>query len=93
MTETGASDASRKTPRRQHPKSRAKVTNAMARGSLAWLDGKDRRGVVSRRIADIVGLITQDLGGLDALTETQRQIITRIATMAVWCETQDCKAA
>jgi hypothetical protein len=79
--------------RKRHKLGRSRVTNAMSRGSLVWIDGQDKRGPVPRRIADIVSLIISDLGGPAELTETPRQIVTRIATMAVWCETQDAQVA
>ena len=37
--------------------------------------------------------VTQDLGGPDKLSESQRQIIRRIASMSVWCEDQEVKLA
>jgi hypothetical protein len=37
--------------------------------------------------------VTSDLGGPAELTETQRQIIRRIASMSVWCESEEAKMA
>ena len=52
----------------------------------SWLDGNDKRGPVARRFRDLVHQVTQDLGGPEQLSENQRQIIRRIASMSVWCE-------
>lgn len=79
----------RRRPAERRPSARSKVTNAALSGSLAWLDGEDKRGPVPRRIADIIQLITTDLGGPTELSEGQRQVIQRIATMSVWCESQE----
>ena len=40
-----------------------------------------------------MALVTSDLGGLDQLSEGQRQIIRRIASMSVWCESEEAKMA
>src|SRR5690242_4393931 len=72
---------------------RSRVTNAVARGSVLWLDNVDKRGPVPRRFKDIIGLITADLGGPDVLSEAQRQIIRRIASLSVWCESQEARMA
>ena len=37
--------------------------------------------------------VTTDLGGPSELTEAQRQIIRRIASMSVWCESEEAKMA
>ena len=49
--------------------------------------------LVARRFRDLVHQVTQDLGGPDALSENQRQIIRRIASMSVWCESEEAKMA
>jgi hypothetical protein len=58
-----------------------------------WLDHVDKRGPVVRRFKDLVALVTADLGGPDHLSEAQRQIIRRIASMSVWCESEEAKMA
>lgn len=68
---------------------RSRVTNALLRGSIAWLDHVDKRGPVARRFKDLVALVTADLGGPTELSEGQRQIIRRIASLSVWCESKE----
>jgi hypothetical protein len=53
----------------------------------------DRRGPVARRFRDLVHQVTSDLGGAQELTENQRQIVRRIASMSVWCESQEADMA
>jgi hypothetical protein len=40
-----------------------------------------------------VSLVTSDLGGPTELSEAQRQIVRRIASLSVWCESQEAKMA
>ena len=72
---------------------RSRVTNAAARGSILWLDHTDKRGSVPRRFRDIVLQVTNDLGGPDLLSEAQRQIVKRIASLSIWCESMECRMA
>jgi hypothetical protein len=73
---------------------RSRVSNAVARGSIVWLDNTDKRGPLPRRFKDIVALVTGDLGSEPSqLSECQRQIIRRIASLSVWCESQEAKMA
>jgi hypothetical protein len=72
---------------------RSRVTNSAARGSIVWLDRIDKRGPVARRFKDLVALVTADLGGPTELSEGQRQMIRRIASMSVWCESEEAKMA
>jgi hypothetical protein len=60
-------------------------------GRCRW--ARASRGVVARRFRDIVGLVTSDLGGPEQLSENQRQIIRRIASMSVWCESVEAEMA
>ena len=71
----------------------SRVTNGVLRGSVIWLDNEDKRGPIPRRFKDIVGLVTADLGGADLLSECQRQLIRRIASLSVWCESQEARMA
>jgi hypothetical protein len=75
----------------KRPQSR--VTSLARRGVASWLDGGDKRGPVARRFRDLVALVTSDLGGPTELSEAQRQIIRRIASLAVWCESQEARMA
>ena len=77
----------------QPEKGRSRVTNAAARGSIVWLDHVDKRSPVVRRFKDLVSLVTSDLGGPTELSEAQRQIIRRIASLSVWCESQEARMA
>jgi hypothetical protein len=47
----------------------------------------------ARRFADILGEIIGDLGGLDRLSEGQRQLARRCATIAIECEKLEGAAA
>jgi hypothetical protein len=71
----------------------SRVSAKAAQGVTSWLDGNDKRGPVARRFRDLVHEVTTDLGGPGELTEAQRQIIRRIASMSVWCESEEAKMA
>ena len=71
----------------------SRVSAKAAQGVTSWLDNVDRRGLVARRFRDLAHEVTQDLGGPDQLSENQRQIIRRIASMSVWCESEEAKMA
>jgi hypothetical protein len=76
----------------KRPQSR--VTSLARHGVTSWLDGGDKRGPVARRFRDLVGLVTSDLASDPTeLSESQRQIIRRIASLSVWCESQEAKMA
>ncbi|MDM8167015.1 hypothetical protein [Roseovarius sp.] len=62
------------------------------RGSGAIvLAGVDGRSMMARRFREIVTGFEDDLGG--DLTEAQRQVIARAATLAVWCEDRETELA
>ena len=63
------------------PKGRSKVTN----GKQLFIDG-DARLKVSRRFRDVLASIATDLGGVDRLSEGQKQIARRCAMLSVQCE-------
>jgi hypothetical protein len=70
------------------PRLRSAVTNGArlhveAPGNTAW----------SRRFADVLGEIVGDLGGRDVLSEGQRQLARRCATIAIACERMEGEAA
>jgi hypothetical protein len=50
------------------------------------LAGVDQRSAAARRFRDVLINIYGDLGGLDLLSEGQRQLARRCATIAVACE-------
>jgi hypothetical protein len=63
------------------PRTRSAVTNGkrlhvVAPGDTAW----------ARRFRDVLANIASDLGGIDRLSEGQKQIARRCATLAIACE-------
>jgi hypothetical protein len=68
-------------------RSRSRVTNG--KSLFVEVDG---RGPWARRWRDIIAEITNDLGGSDLLSEGQKQLIRRAATIAVSCEKLEQKA-
>jgi hypothetical protein len=64
------------------------VTN----GKSLFIEKIDGRSPYARRWRDIVAEITNDLGGGDLLSEGQKQLIRRAATIAVSCERLEQKA-
>jgi hypothetical protein len=60
----------------QKPQGRSRVSN----GSTI-LPGVDGRSTWVRRLRDLMGLYLSDLGGEDAVSEAERSIIRRIATL------------
>jgi hypothetical protein len=69
-------------------RSRSRVTNGKS-----WFVEGDGRGPWARRWRDIIAEITNDLGGCDLLSEGQKQLIRRCATIALACERAEAKAA
>jgi hypothetical protein len=67
---------------------RSAVTNGKRLHVVAPGDGK-----WARRFADILAEIISDLGGADLLSEGQRQIARRCATIAIACERMEGEAA
>ena len=79
----------------QHPvcgmkrgKGRSRVTNGSKLLPLA-----DGRSVTARRFRDLYEEIAADLGGLDQLSEAQKQLIRRAAMLSAECERQEAMAA
>jgi hypothetical protein len=67
---------------------RSAVTNGKRLHVVSPGDGK-----WSRRFADILGQIIGDMGGADLLSEGQRQLARRCATIAIACERMEGEAA
>jgi hypothetical protein len=67
---------------------RSRVTNGKT-----WFVEGDGRGAWARRWRDIVGEIINDLGGPGLLSEGQKQLVRRCATIAIACERAEAKAA
>lgn len=53
--------------------------------------GVDGRSLMARRFREIVTHIESDLGG--DLTEAQRHLVCRAATLAIWCEEREAELA
>jgi hypothetical protein len=71
----------------QKPSNRSKVAN----GRLLPL--ADGRSATARRFRDLYGDIANDLGGIDHLSEGQRQLIRRAAMLSAECERMETQAA
>jgi hypothetical protein len=69
-------------------KQRSRVTN----GRALFVEA-DSRGPWARRFKDILAEITNDLGGVDVLSEGQKQLARRCATIAIACEKLEGQAA
>jgi len=67
------------------PDTRSRVTN----GSALFLAGVDERSAEARRFRDVLAEITSDLGGPDGLSEAQRQLARRCATLSVHAEAME----
>lgn len=55
------------------------------------LTGVDGRSLMARRFREIYSGVESDLGGV--LTEAQRHLIARAATLAIWCEAREAELA
>ena len=76
------------TPARTHTTAGAKgpcQRSAVTNGRRLHVDAPGD-GAWSRRFRDILSEIVSDLGGADRLSEGQRQIARRCATLAIECE-------
>ena len=60
--------------------------------ALLTVDGLDKRTRAYKQFVAIVDALQGDLGGVDQLSEIKKQLIRRVATLAVWCESQDAAA-
>jgi hypothetical protein len=67
---------------------RSRVTN----GKALFVEA-DGRGPWARRWRDVLAEIISDLGGYDGLSEGQRQLARRCATIAIACERMEGEAA
>jgi hypothetical protein len=84
-----------KRPRRpalapRSPTQRSRVTNGA--DAFIRLPGLDQRGAIARRARDIMANFISALGGEDALTEMQMQLVRRATRMAIKCEVMESKA-
>jgi hypothetical protein len=70
------------------PTSRSRISNR-----AAALPGVDGRSTWVRRLRDLIESHTSDLGGEDAVSEAERSIIRRIATLTVELERMEVEFA
>jgi hypothetical protein len=73
---------------RHRPEQRSRVTN----GKTLFVEA-DQRGPWARRWRDVLAEIMSDLGGADLLSEGQKQLARRCATIAIACEKMEGEAA
>lgn len=67
--------------------------SAVSNGTrLFCVDGLDGRSQTARRFRDIVETIGNDLGGVDRLSEGQKQLIRRAATLSIMAESMEADA-
>ena len=71
------------------PAQRSRVGN----GSALFLDGADGRSLIARRFKDILSEIVSDLGGTEIISEGQRQLARRAATLSTEAETMEATLA
>ena len=62
-----------------------KGKSAISNGTRLFIDGLDGRSALARRY--------RDLGGADVISEAQRAIIRRAASLCVWCEAVEVRLA
>jgi hypothetical protein len=62
---------------------RSSVSNGSRLFAIAGLDGRTQ---TARRFRDLVEVMTLDLGGADLLSEGQKQLIRRAATLSIMAE-------
>lgn len=67
----------------------ASTRSAVANGSRLFVDKLDGRSALARRHRDLTAEFIRDLGGEDALSEAQRQMVRRAAALSVWSEAQE----
>src|SRR5436853_7077643 len=88
METTLSSSGGRAAIERRASKQKSRVSN----GSTYFVEA-DQRGPWARRWRDVLGEIISDLGGPDLLSEGQRQLARRCATIAIACERMEGEAA
>ena len=69
------------------------IRSRVGNGSALFVDETvDGRSKEARRFRDVLAEIASDLGGLDQLSEGQKQLARRCALMAVECEKLEAKS-
>lgn len=74
---------------RPKPEARSRVSN----GRALFLEGVDGRTAAARRYRDVQAAIVADLGGDDAISEGERQLVRTAASLAVQREQADARVA
>ena len=82
------SSADRAVVERHPSKQKSRVTN----GKRYFVEA-DQRGPWARRWRDVLGEIISNLGGAGLLSEGQKQLARRCATIAIACEKMEGEAA
>ena len=70
----------------------SKGKSAISNGARLFIEGLDGRTALARRYRDLVAEFVSDLGGADVISEAQRAIIRRAASLCVWCEAVEVQA-
>ena len=65
------------------------VSSAVSSGKRFLLPGIDHRTATARRLRDICETVMEDRGGQDHLSESEKQLARRIATIALACEVRE----
>jgi hypothetical protein len=65
---------------------KAKARTKVANGQNQFLENVDGRSLVARRFREVYGDMISDLGGDSQVSEGQRQLARRAATLSLQCE-------
>lgn len=65
--------------------------SAVANGSRLFAEPTDMRSAQGRRYRDLIAAISSDMGG--DLSEAQKQLVRRVASLSVWCESVEARLA
>jgi hypothetical protein len=84
--ETNGADSDKVALRKRYGKSR--ITNGSQLLPLA-----DGRSMTARRFRDVFMQIATDLGGIDRLSEGQKQLIRRVSQLSAECERMEAMSA
>ncbi len=73
--------------------SEAAQRSAVTNGTKAFLGGVNHQSEYARRFKDIMSAMASDLGGAERLSEMQKALIRRAATLSIQCEATEAKLA
>ena len=68
---------------------RAVLTSAVSNGKRFFLPGVNHRTATARRLRDLCEIVMEDRGGPDHLSECEKQLSRRVATMSLACEIRE----